>query len=206
MNTEQLLVSGRCLTGRRCRWRDDKACTCTGTSPLPCLRKPENGRFRHSDLVALAMRWLDAKGFNVIISEPGFRKELPDAVGFKDGGFSCLVECKTSRSDFLRDREKPFRKDPATGIGTMRVYLTAPGVCSPDELPWPWQLIEAVDLDTLVLVRGERGCLGMTRDWYFPEKCWQAEWDLLYSWAYRKLNNCLKPVPRTGRALKIIEE
>ena len=194
-----------CVTGRKCKWKDIVGCTFTGDA-LPCLKLPKNGKFSHADLVDLAMRWLDAKGFKVIISEPGYRREQPDAVGFKDGGFSCLVECKASRSDFLRDKDKPFRKDPATGIGTMRVYLTAPGVCTPAELPEGWQLIEALDLDTLVLRHGAKGCLEMNKDFIFHKKLWQAEWDLLYSWAYRKLNSCLKPVPRTGRSLKIIEE
>ena len=194
-----------CITGRKCQWKDIVGCTFTGDA-LPCLRLPESGKFSHSDLVDLAMRWLDAKKFKVIISEPGYRREQPDAVGFRDGGFSCLVECKASRSDFLRDKDKPFRKDPATGIGTMRIYLTAPGVCTPDELPEGWQLIEALDLDTLVLKHGAKGCLEMNKDFIFHKKLWQAEWDLLYSWAYRKLNSCLKPVPRTGRSLKIIEE
>ena len=194
-----------CITGRKCKWKDVVGCT-FAEDTLPCLRLPESGKFSHADLVDLAMRWLDAKKFKVIISEPGYRREQPDAVGFKDGGFSCLVECKASRSDFLRDKDKPFRKDPATGIGTMRVYLTAPGVCTPNELPEGWQLIEALDLDTLVLKHGAKGCLEMNKDFIFHKKLWQAEWDLLYSWAYRKLISCLKPVPRTGRSLKIIEE
>ena len=88
----------------------------------------------HANLVSLAMRYLDAKGFKVILAEPGFRKERPDAIGFSSG-FSCLVECKATRRDFLKDRDKPFRKDPSKGIGTMRIYLTNPGVCTPDELP-----------------------------------------------------------------------
>lgn len=205
-NPEETRPPRACLTGRACRWKDAAGCTFEKGTTLPCLRLPENGRFSHSDLVALAMRWLDAKGFRVVVSEPGYRREQPDAVGFKGGGFSCLVECKASRGDFLRDRDKPFRKAPAMGIGTMRVYLVAPGVCTVDDLPDGWQLLEALDLDTLVLKRGARGCLEMSKEFIFREKLWQAEWDLLYSWAYRKINGCLKPVPRTGRVLKIIQE
>lgn len=195
-----------CTTKRRCGWRDLLGCRWDGTGTPPCLEVPDGERLTHDDLVGLAMRWLDAKGFRVIVSEPGYRREQPDAVGFKSGGFSCLVECKASRRDFLHDRDKPFRKDPATGIGTMRVYLVAPGVCTVDDLPAGWQLLEALDRDTLVLRRGAKGCLEMSREWVFREKLWQAEWDLLHSWAYRKLNGCLKEVPRTGRALRILEK
>lgn len=159
----------------------------------------------HTELVSLAMRYLDAKGFKVILAEPGFRKERPDAIGFSSG-FSCLVECKATRRDFLKDRDKPFRKDPAKGVGTMRIYLTNPGVCTPDELPERWQLIEAVDGDTLVVRKGAKGCLQMGLGWYFPEKDHEAEADLLYSWAWRKLNGCLKEIPKTGRRLSIKEK
>ena len=159
----------------------------------------------HAELVSLAIRYLDAKGFKVILAEPGFRKERPDAIGFSSG-FSCLVECKASRRDFLKDRDKPFRKDPAKGVGTVRIYLTNPGVCTPDELPERWQLIEAVDGDTLVVRKGAKGFLQMSLGWYFPEKDHEAEADLLYSWAWRKLNGCLKEIPKTGRRLSIKEE
>ena len=116
---------------------------------------------------------------------------------------SSLVECKATRRDFLKDRDKPFRKDPSKGIGTVRIYLTNPGVCTPDELPERWQLIEAVDEDTLVVRKGAKGCLQMGLGWYFPEKDHKAEADLLYSWAWRKLNGYLKEIPKTGRRLSI---
>lgn len=159
----------------------------------------------HAALVSLAMRYLNAKGFKVILAEPGFRKERPDAIGFSSG-FSCLVECKATRRDFLKDQDKPFRKDPAKGVGTVRIYLTNPDVCTPDELPERWQLIEAADEDTLIVRKGAKGCLQMGLEWYFPEKDHKAEADLLYSWAWRKLNGCLRAVPKTGRRLSIREE
>lgn len=158
----------------------------------------------HSDLVEIAMRWLQAKGFRVILAEPGYRKERPDVIGFSSG-FSCLVECKVSRSDFLRDLKKTSRLDPAKGVGSQRVYLTLPGICTPDELPDRWQLVEVLDRDTVRLVHGAKGCLQMSKRFKFSEKDWKAENDLLYSWAYRKLNGCLKSVPKTGHALAIVE-
>lgn len=177
------------------------------TGPRAASRYPlqADAMLTHAALVALAMRFLDAKGFKVILAEPGFRKERPDAIGFSSG-FSCLVECKATRRDFLKDQDKPFRKDPAKGVGTARIYLTNPGVCTPDELPERWQLIEAVDEDTLVKRKGAKGCLQMGLEWYFPEKDHKAEADLLYSWAWRKLNGCLKDIPKTGRRLSIREE
>ena len=164
-----------------------------------------DAKLTHTTLVSLAMRYLDAKGFKVILAEPGFRKERPDAMGFSSG-FSCLVECKASRMDFLKDRGKPFRKNPAKGVGTVRIYLTNPGICSLDEIPERWQLMEAVDGDTLVVRKGAKGCLQMGLGWCFPEKNHKAEADLLYSWAWRKLNGSLKEMSETKRRLSIKEE
>ena len=163
----------------------------------------------HAALVSLAMRYLDAKGFKIILAEPGFRKERPDTIGFSSG-FSCLVECKATRKDFLKDQDKPFRKDPAKGVGTVRIYLTNPGVCTPDEVPDRWMLLEAADEDTIIVRKGDRsclegGCLQMSLGWYFPEKDHEAEADLLYSWAWRKLEGCLKDIPARKRKLQVLE-
>ena len=50
--------------------------------------------------------------------------EMPDAIGWKRGCHSVLVECKSSRADFLADREKPWRQKPENGAGCERFYLT----------------------------------------------------------------------------------
>ncbi|EAZ98139.1 hypothetical protein MELB17_09653 [Marinobacter sp. ELB17] len=54
-----------------------------------------------------------------------------------------LVECKASRSDFLADRNKPFRLDPDLGMGIYRFYLCLPGVIGVADLPDGWGLLYA---------------------------------------------------------------
>ena len=74
--------------------------------------------------------------------------EIPDAIGWTCRA-SILFECKVSRADFLRDREKLFRYElPDRGMGDFRFYLTNPGVvCSADEMPDGWGCYEIVDGD-----------------------------------------------------------
>ena len=50
-------------------------------------------RFTHAELIELAKRYLNLNGYEVMLTEPGYRSELPDAIGFKSG-YSCLIECK----------------------------------------------------------------------------------------------------------------
>lgn len=67
--------------------------------------------------------------------------EQPDTLGFRSG-VSCLIECKTSRSDFLADRKKCFRKDPTLGMGDWRFMLTPKDLIKVEELPEGWGLLE----------------------------------------------------------------
>jgi hypothetical protein len=67
-----------------------------------------------------------------------------------------LIECKISRADFLADREKPFRKDPAQGMGCERFYLTPQGLIRVDELPRTWGLLEAKGRDISITARPAR--------------------------------------------------
>lgn len=68
--------------------------------------------------------------------------EYPDVIGFASGGFSLLIEVKVSRSDFLADKNKMFRKNPELGMGSRRYYLCPKGLIKVEELPDDWGLIE----------------------------------------------------------------
>jgi len=48
---------------------------------------------------------------------------------------SYMIECKATRSDFLSDKTKPFRKKPERGVGNYRYYMTPPNLISADDLP-----------------------------------------------------------------------
>ncbi|KJU81084.1 adenylosuccinate synthase [Ectopseudomonas oleovorans] len=105
----------------------------------------------HADLCAIAVKWLKransagGPGCHVAVSEcrSGWTGEVPDAIGFRAAGSlddgSVVVECKTSRSDFLADRKKAHRT--TGGCGNWRYFMAPEGLISPDELPPGWGLL-----------------------------------------------------------------
>lgn len=98
----------------------------------------------HQQLCQRAAAFLMRNGFSVAVDDR-FRAlsttgEQPDTLGFRNG-VSCLVEVKTSRSDFLADTNKPFRHNDS-GMGDWRFYLAPQGLLSPSELPVGWGLLE----------------------------------------------------------------
>lgn len=97
----------------------------------------------HADLVRIAARWLKKTvRCGVVLAEPpSMDGESPDAIGWRSG-YSALVECKVSRSDFLADLRKPHRvRDSRLAIRCY--YLTPVGLLRPEEVPHPWGLLEA---------------------------------------------------------------
>jgi hypothetical protein len=107
----------------------------------------------HGELVQHAMVWLkDGRNCRVALSRIAPGAECPDAIGFflqpiagRDVGYewaSVLIECKTSRADFIADSSKPFRVQPETGMGRYRYFLAPKGLLKPDELPQGWGLLE----------------------------------------------------------------
>ena len=98
----------------------------------------------HAELVDLAAKWLkNTKRCTVIVTElcSSYLSETPDALGWKNCNHTVLVECKTSRADFLRDSKKAFRRFWEMGLGQSRFFLCEPGLISPDELPSGWGLL-----------------------------------------------------------------
>lgn len=126
----------------------------------------------HKLLVDVACRWLKAPhargghGCQVAVPEPrsGYTGEMPDAIGFrftgdhKDG--TVVVECKTSRADFLADRAKPHRKEG--GMGNWRYFMAPEGLIRPEELPTKWGLLEVNRRGHVKVVRG----VFLTRNYY----------------------------------------
>lgn len=97
----------------------------------------------HAELVERAVRWLrrDRRARVVVTAATVMTHEQPDALGWPAMGFSTLVECKASRSDFLRDQKKWHRN--GYGLGHWRFYLTPPDMVKPAELPQRWGLLYA---------------------------------------------------------------
>ena len=94
----------------------------------------------HDELVIIAGKWLHKFGCGVVFEEFGTGPEIPDAIGFKFG-YSILIECKTSRADFLADFKKPHRIDPEFGMGNYRLFICEKNLILPEELPNGWGLL-----------------------------------------------------------------
>jgi len=101
----------------------------------------------HKDLVKIAHNWvLKNASCGIAFKElKTITSEIPDVIGFGSWTHSVIVECKASRSDVLADKNKPFRKDPKTGMGTHRYYICPKGLIKKEELPYGWGLIYVSD-------------------------------------------------------------
>lgn len=134
-------------------------------------------RVTHADLVALAVRWLKTtRRCSVVLAEPpAMRGESPDAIGWRSG-FSTLVECKVSRSDFKADQKKPHR---LAGMRMARrcYYLTPPGLLRPDELPAEWGLLEARESGVRVVREVPR------EEWDDPRSADEVKLEVVMLWA-----------------------
>lgn len=71
-----------------------------------------------------------------------YGNEIPD-VWATNGWSATIVEVKTSRADFLRERAKKCRQNPIEGIGNFRWYFAPQGIIKEEELPEDWGLAEA---------------------------------------------------------------
>ena len=98
----------------------------------------------HQELVFLAARWLEREhSCPLVFQEPKtISGEVPDVIGFFDGGDTVMIECKISRTDFLSDKHKSYRAYPEDGMGDYRFIATTNDVWRHgDTLPDNWGLI-----------------------------------------------------------------
>jgi len=148
--------------------------------------------YTHEQLVERSKTWLkNTANCGVVITEmfaTTSTGETPDAIGFRQGGVSILIECKSSRQDFLADKKKYFRNKPELGMGLYRFYLCPNDVIRPDEIPDKWGLMYMGPRKSVKRIKGGPDgnmWLGDPND-SFKERNKQAEWDLLYSALRRK--------------------
>ena len=125
----------------------------------------------HNDLVKFAARKLEQDHPLVITEMASGAGEQPDAIGFQTSRYTTLIECKASRSDFMADAKKFFRRNPERGMGSYRYYMTPPGLIAREELPCKWGLFE---------VRGQR-IYQKVKAVYFSERAINLEFALLIS-------------------------
>ncbi len=106
------------------------------TGPIP--------KYTHKELVDMAFLYLKNTNKHTVVfrERVGSTSENPDVIGFSSYGDSTLIECKTSRGDFLADSKKSFRSNPEQGMGYMRYYMAPVGLLIPKEMPEGWGLLE----------------------------------------------------------------
>lgn len=104
----------------------------------------------HAELVLVAAHWLRRRGCHAVLTERGHHQhgEIPDAIGWQtqfDGQrlrtHAVVVEVKVSRSDYLKDAEKPHRAN-TDALGRQRFYLAPKGLLKLDEIPFGWGFLE----------------------------------------------------------------
>ena len=101
------------------------------------------GKVTHEALATRAVAWLlGTCRCKVAISELVTAcREVPDAIGWRHGGHSILVECKTSRRDFLNEQHKGCER-VGRRMGDERWYFAPAGVLHPSDMPPGWGLLE----------------------------------------------------------------
>jgi len=115
----------------------------------------------HAELVKLAERWLrkSPDPHPIVLSDVrcNMISEQPDAIGFRNGGGATVVECKASRADYIRDLDKPHRKNPAFGMGAHRYYCAPAGVIPVDNALFPkgWGLIVPTERGVRVILKAD---------------------------------------------------
>lgn len=106
----------------------------------------DESKLSHDELCKIGCTFLREQGCSVVVNQPDFLSngESPDSIGFHGYNQSHVVEAKTSRSDFLCDKNKLFRANPELGAGSFRWFICEPGLIIVDELPDSWGLVYAV--------------------------------------------------------------
>jgi len=100
-------------------------------------------KFTHRQLVKRTAEFLRKQRYTTVITEltAAANNEIPDVIGFDYRGVSVLVECKTSRKDFLQDQNKDHRQRRSRGMGNLRYYAAPAGVIDCRDLPDGWGLL-----------------------------------------------------------------
>jgi hypothetical protein len=105
---------------------------------------------QHSTIVAMGVRWLSRQCSVVLYEFSTAADENPDVIGWAPGAGSVLIECKLSRSYFLRDAAKTVRRNPRAGMGQRRYYLCPSEVIQVKDLPPKWGLLWAIKGQVIV--------------------------------------------------------
>lgn len=132
----------------------------------------------HRELCELGAKFLkrsasnNGHGCHFAIVEPSVYGENPDVFGVRHGIISppktignmayiggydvgtVVIEVKTSRSDFLRDKDKKHRSSESLGLGKWRYYLCPEKVIKVEDLPEKWGLLWVTKNGSIKIIAG----------------------------------------------------
>lgn len=163
----------------------------TTTTPKdPTADGREELSLDHKTCVQIVSRWLNGKCGVVLPEFVTYELEIADVLGFSRQG-SYMIEVKVSRSDFLRDKKKLFRRIEERGVGNWRYYACPRGLIDALEVPDGWGLIYIYPN-------------GKARQMIAPDRKkpdLQAEKNILYSYARRAVckglhAEIMRPIPK----------
>ncbi|PHJ52793.1 hypothetical protein VF14_18295 [Nostoc linckia z18] len=137
-------------------------------------------KYTHDELCEIAVRWLNRRTA-IAVSEIRHGAEIPDAIGFCGYG-TVLIECKTSRGDFLKDFKKGCRK--SLGLGNYRYFMCPWGMVDAKELPPKWGLLW-IKNGRVYLQSGARYYGHSNHEQWLFESDKQTEWGILIQVARR---------------------
>lgn len=110
----------------------------------------------HAELITIAARWLRVRRNHPVVLVDvrcSMLNEQPDVIAWGNNGVSTLIECKASRSDFLRDAAKPFRRDAERGVGFHRYFIAPAGIIGAEEALGGWGLLEPTPRGSVRVVK-----------------------------------------------------
>ncbi|ATC37747.1 MULTISPECIES: hypothetical protein [Elizabethkingia] len=149
-------------------------------------RPISNKVFSHKDLVEIGYRWVIKKCGFAFKELTCINNEIADVIGFNSNG-TFVLEAKTSKADFLKDKKKSFRKDPSIGMGDWRFFIVPKGLIKVTELPEMWGLIEVNEKGKAINTFNPFGRGNFYGMWRRNSKNKEAEMNLMYS-ALRRLH------------------
>ena len=104
----------------------------------------------HNEITIKAAKWLKRHPDNIAIPNCSVvahelvaatpTGEIPDVIGWCSWA-SVLIEVKTSKADYHKDSNKPFRSDLQMGMGEFKYYLCPIDLITAEELPEYWGLL-----------------------------------------------------------------
>jgi hypothetical protein len=112
----------------------------------------------HRDLCIRAAKYLRSNGIVPFhkcaysVCELERIGECPDAFGWSSGSTQ-LIEAKATRSDFLSDKKKYWRKNPYFGLGSYRSYICPEGLIEESELPRAWGLLYVLESGKILEIK-----------------------------------------------------